>query len=201
MANPIDERLKDISEIRSLMERSSKFLSLSGLSGVSAGIVAFFGAALAYWKTQQPEAANLTRELVHFLVTDAALVLIVAVSLTVFFSMRLAKKKNLPFWTDTAKYLLADLVIPLIAAGILLAILYKQGVLVYLAPLSLVFYGLALLNASKYTFRAVRYLALSEIVLGLFAMALLDWQLWFWAFGFGILHIVYGIFGYWKFEK
>ena len=201
MANPIDERLKDISEIRSLMERSSKFLSLSGLSGVSAGIVALFGAALAYWKTQQPEAANLTRELVHFLVADAALVLIVAVSLTVFFSMRLAKKKNLPFWTDTAKYLLADLVIPLIAAAILLAILYKQGVLVYLAPLSLVFYGLALLNASKYTFRAVRYLAISEIVLGLLAMALLDWQLWFWAFGFGILHIGYGIFGYWKFEK
>lgn len=200
MANPIDERLKDISEIRSLMERSSKFLSLSGLSGVSAGIVALFGAALAYWKTQQPEAANLT-ELVHFLVTDAALVLTVAVSLTVFFSMRLAKKKNLPFWTDAAKYLLEDLVIPLIAAGILLAILYKQGVHVYLAPLSLVFYGLALLNASKYTFRVVRYLALSEIVLGLLAMALLDWQLWFWAFGFGILHIVYGIFGYWKFEK
>ena len=197
----IDRRLKDISEIRSLMERSSKFLSLSGLSGVSAGIVALFGAALAYWKTQQPEAANLTRELVHFLVADAALVLTVAVSLTVFFSMRLAKKKNLPFWTDTAKYLLADLVIPLIAAGILLAILYKQGVLVYLAPLSLVFYGLALLNASKYTFRAVRYLAISEIVLGLLAMALLDWQLWFWAFVFGILHIGYGILGYWKFEK
>ena len=199
--NPIDQHLKDISEIRSMMERSSKFLSLSGLSGVSAGIVALVGAAVAHWKTQQTEAANLTRELVHFLVADAALVLVVAVSLTVFFSIRLAKKKNLPFWNNTAKYLLADLVIPLITGGIVMAILYKQGVLVYLAPLSLVFYGLALLNASKYTFRAVRYLAVSEIILGLLAVLLLDWQLWFWALGFGVLHIVYGVFGYWKLEK
>ena len=118
-----------------------------------------------------------------------------------FFSIRLAKRKNLPFWNNTAKYLLADLVIPLITAGIVLAILYKQGALVYLAPLSLVFYGLALLNASKYTFRAVRYLAVSEIILGLLAVLLLDWQLWFWALGFGVLHIVYGVFGYWKLEK
>ncbi|MBI3004715.1 MAG: hypothetical protein HYY49_04795 [Ignavibacteriales bacterium] len=196
-----DQHLKDISEIRSMMERSSKFLSLSGLSGVSAGIVALAGAAVAYWKTQQPEAANLTRELVHFLVADAALVLVIAVSLTVFFSIRLARKKNLPFWNNTARFLLADLVIPLITAGIVMAILYKQNMMVYLAPLSLVFYGLALLNASKYTFRAVRYLAVSEVVLGLFALIWLDWQLWFWAFGFGVLHIAYGIFGYWKLEK
>jgi hypothetical protein len=199
--NPIDQHLKDISEIRSMMERSSKFLSLSGLSGVSAGIVALIGAAVAYWKTQQLEAANLSRELVHFLVADAALVLIVAVSLTVLFSVRLARKKNLPFWTNTAKYLLADLVIPLVTAGVVLSILYKQGSLVYLAPLSLVFYGIALLSASKYTFRAVRYLAVSEILLGLLSLLWLDYQLWFWAFGFGVLHIAYGIFGYWKFEK
>ena len=199
--NPIDQHLKDISEIRSIMERSSKFLSLSGLSGVSAGIVALVGAAVAYWKYQQAQAANLSRELVHFLVADAALVLIVAVSLTVFFSVRLARKKNLPFWNNTAKYLLADLIIPLVTAGIVLAILYKQGILVYLAPLSLIFYGLALLSASKYTFRAVRYLAVSEIILGLAALAWLESQLWVWALGFGILHIAYGIFGYWKFEK
>ncbi len=197
----IDQHLKDISEIRSMMERSSKFLSLSGLSGVSAGIVALIGAAVAYWKTQQPEAANLSRELVHFLVADAALVLLIAVSLTVFFSIRLAKKKNLPFWNNTARYLLADLVIPLLAAGVVFTILYYQGAIAYLAPLSLVFYGLALLNASKYTFHAVRTLAVSLIVVGLLALQWLEWQLWFWAFGFGILHIAYGIFGYWKFEK
>ena len=40
--------IQDIAEMRSMMERSSKFLSLSGLAGIMAGIYALSGAYIAY---------------------------------------------------------------------------------------------------------------------------------------------------------
>ena len=40
--------LEDISEIRNIMERSSNFISLSGLSGVLAGVYAIIGSFVAY---------------------------------------------------------------------------------------------------------------------------------------------------------
>ena len=45
--NNQNEHLETLSEIRTLMERSSKFLSLSGISGISAGIIAIVGVVAA----------------------------------------------------------------------------------------------------------------------------------------------------------
>lgn len=39
----------ELNSIRNLMERSAKFISLSGLSGILAGIYALVGAALGYY--------------------------------------------------------------------------------------------------------------------------------------------------------
>jgi len=61
------------------------------------------------------------------------------------------------------------------------------------APLTLIFYGLALVNASKYTLSEIRSFGIAEIVLGLIAMAFIGYGLLFWAIGFGLLHIIYGI--------
>ena len=47
-----EDYLKDISEIKNLMNKSSRFISLSGLSGVLAGIYALIGAAVAYYIVQ-----------------------------------------------------------------------------------------------------------------------------------------------------
>lgn len=80
-------------------------------------------------------------------------------------------------------------------------ILIYQGHIELAAPATLVFYGLALLNASKYTLSDIRYLGLLEIVTGLMATFFIEYGLLFWAFGFGLLHIVYGIFMYYKYEK
>ena len=43
-----EEQLQNLAEIRSLMERSSRFISLSGLSGVGAGVCALVGSAAAH---------------------------------------------------------------------------------------------------------------------------------------------------------
>lgn len=42
--------IQDLAEIRAIMQRSTKFFSLSGLAGVSAGVFALIGAAVVYYQ-------------------------------------------------------------------------------------------------------------------------------------------------------
>jgi hypothetical protein len=64
-----------------------------------------------------------------------------------------------------------------------------------------VFYGLALVNASKYTLTDIRYLGITEIILGILNIFFLRRGLYFWALGFGVLHIIYGLVMWWKYER
>jgi len=197
----LDDRLKDISEIRSMMEQSSKFLSLSGLSGVSTGLVGIAAAALAQWKMNAAESGGSAAGLPTFLLAGSVLTLCVALGLAVYFSVRMARKKELPLWSSTTKSLLVNLFIPLAAGGFFCLILLYHDLPLLIAPSMLIFYGLALLNAGKYTLREIRYLGMSELVLGLAASVWLSLGLVFWGMGFGVLHIVYGTIMYFKYEK
>ncbi len=195
----IDDRLNDLSEIRSMMEKSSKFLSLSGLSGISAGIVALVGSFFVLLKFRQVKEFGVTESLPAFYISLAAVVLISALVLAIFFTTRNAKKKNLPVWTAATKYLLISLLIPLAAGGLFSLMLWYKGIPELIFSSTLLFYGLALLNASRYLMNEIRYLAFLEIILGLFAG--ITFGLILWAIGFGALHIVYGIYMYLKYEK
>lgn len=203
----IQDHLKDISEIRAMMERNSKFLSLSGLSGISAGICALVGAYIAHaflddflqFRTAPP--AVMRRELLTFFITDAVLVVLAAVGLALLFSWRMAKKKKLPFWTGTSKLLLLNLLIPLIAGGAFCMILVLQGAYAHVGAAMLLFYGLALLNASKFTLPEIRYLAITELVLGLACAIWYRHGFLFWSIGFGVAHIIYGAVMYFKYER
>jgi predicted lysophospholipase L1 biosynthesis ABC-type transport system permease subunit len=205
----LESGLRDISAIRAMMERASKFLSLSGLSGVSAGVVALAGAWAANWAMQQSGAQiPLPGEqpasdawLGRFLVADALSVLVVALACSTFFSVRMAKKKGHPLWGPTTMYLLAALMIPLAAGGAFCGLLLFHAVYGLLPAVMLVFYGLALLNAGNFTFSEVRYLGMIDILLGLTAGFKPALGLILWAGGFGLLHIVYGILLYAKYEK
>jgi len=70
-----------------------------------------------------------------------------------------------------------------------------------IAPVMLVFYGLALINASKYTLNDIRYLGYAETVIGLIACFFVDYGLLAWTIGFGALHIIYGLMMFYKYEK
>lgn len=207
------ERLKDLSEIRSMMEQSTKFVSLSGLSGVAAGIVALIGAYVASeWLYRQ----GVMRELrilindTYFLPPESVIwktvglggaILLVAVLAASLFSIRRARKMGVPIWNKTGQRLAINLIIPLGAGAVFCFQLAKYGFIGLVAPATLVFYGLALLNAGKYTLREIRYLGLSEIALGLIAGFVPGYGLIFWTFGFGLLHILYGIAMYLKYER
>lgn len=210
------EHLKDLREIRSLMERSSRFIGLSGLSGVAAGVCALIGASVVYnYLDIKPfeydhsyvyyaKALNTTKwglEYRNFIFIVGSLTALAAILSGIMFTTRRAKQKGQKIWDRIALRLLANLAIPLIAGGLFCLALIEHGSLAYVAPATLVFYGLALVNGSKYTLHDVFYLGLVEIALGILAMFMLRYGLEFWAIGFGILHIVYGTMMYLKYEK
>ena len=211
-----DEHLKNLTEIRSIMEKSSRFISLSGLSGIFAGIFALLGAGSVYlyfnayffqryynWGAGSGELihdGDFTKYLV-FLFIDGGLVLILAIGSAIFFTTRRARKNRQSIWDATAKRLIFSVLLPLITGGLFCGALLLHGQIYLIAPATLVFYGLALLNAGKYTLIEIKYLGISEIILGLIASVFVGYGLIFWAIGFGILHIVYGTIMYNRYER
>lgn len=192
--------LKDLSEIRSIMERSSCFISLSGMSGVMAGVYALAGAYGAHLIVQDYRATP-HDQVVQYLMIDAVLVLLLAVGTGFFLTTRRARAQGATVWDASAQRLLINLLIPLVVGGIFTLILVFRGYTDILAPSMLIFYGLALVNASKYTLSDIRYLGFAEIILGLVAAAVSSYSLLFWAVGFGVLHIIYGTLMYFTHER
>jgi hypothetical protein len=192
------------------MDRSSRFISLSGLSGVFAGVIALIGAYFAndeinkfFDKRGYAYGIEGEIDLEYNLVKLGLIVLFVALAGGILFTYRKSQRNNLPIWDKTSKSLVINLSIPLVAGGlfIIALLLNYPNTYIIIAPTCLIFYGLALINASKYTYSDIRYLGLCEVVLGLICMFYVGYGLVFWAFGFGLLHIVYGLLMYFKYEK
>jgi general stress protein CsbA len=204
----------ELTSIRTMMERSSKFISLSGLSGVLAGIYALIGAAIAWWYTFQSDYFSLRNAASYSDATDGSLygnwqqlaltgiiVFIASIATGVYLTMRKAKQKGQSVWGRASRQLLFNLAVPLITGAILVLILIFRGYYSVVASTTLIFYGLALVNASNVTYNDIKYLGIIEIALGLLAACLPGYGLWFWAIGFGILHIVYGSIMHFKYDR
>ncbi len=202
-----EKYLEDLKDIKSIMERSSRFISLSGLSGVMAGIFALIGAYLAYQTVYQDQdyfsyrRAYMTYGSMLQLLAIALGVLILSIGVGMIFTMRKARKHEQNLWDSQSKRLIVNLSIPLVAGGILCLILLAKGLIGLIAPLTLLFYGLALVNASKYTLSDIRSLGLLEMALGIAGCQFVAYGLLLWVVGFGILHIIYGIVMYVKYES
>ncbi len=195
---------KDIESIRKLMERSTKFISLSGLSGILAGCYALIGAALAARLLDDPMApASSVRahpSVAPQLALIAAGVLFASIVTGVWMSINRSQKVGARFWNSTTQRMVVNLAIPLVAGGIFIIILILRGNTEIVASASLIFYGLALINASQNLYDEVRYLGYSEIILGLATAVLARYDLIGWAIGFGAFHIFYGALMYRKYE-
>jgi len=207
------EQLDTLSEIRSLMERSSRFISLSGLSGIFSGIFALAGAVAAYYYLKLGLTSNnyyefawrddqtFNPDFFNFFLIDGLLVLFASLATGIFLTVRNSKKQGIKIWDNTAKRLIFNLFIPLATGGFFCLVLLYHGLIGLVAPATLIFYGLALINASKYTLDDIRYLGICEIILGLIASLYIGYGLFFWAIGFGALHIIYGSVMYFKYER
>lgn len=202
-----EKYISDLEEIKDIMNRSSRFISLSGLSGISVGIIALIGAYIAHKNIYvnlghlDYEKVILSNEELTQLLFIAIGTLILAIGSGIYFTTRESKKRNQNIWDLQTKRFLINLSIPLITGGILCLILLLKGYIAFMAPLTLIFHGLALLNASKYTLKEIRSLGLLIIASGLIAMQFIGLGLLFWAIGFGVLHILYGIMMQWKYQS
>jgi hypothetical protein len=203
-----EKYLQDLNEIKTMMSKSSRFISLSGLSGILAGVYALIGAWLAY-KTIYFDTSTLgsyrnliiSEEAVIRLLVIASTVLLLSIATGLLLSYRKAKINNEKIWNSTSKRLAINLMIPLATGGFFIIFLIEKNMFGLVAPLTLIFYGLACVNASKYTFGDVRYLGITMILLGLLSTWFLGYGLLFWAIGFGGCHIIYGSLMYFKYER
>jgi len=204
------EPLREISDIKRMMERSSRFISLSGLSGVAAGLCALAGAFIAnsiiegyrFEKGRPGDYATHDLESLKMkLLGLAMIVLVVALLLAFGFTWRRAKQNRLPVWDLTTRKLIWNLLVPLLSGGLFILTMLRYSEWRLVAPACLIFYGLALVNGSRYTLSDIRYLGFIEIILGLVSTQFPGYGLYFWATGFGVFHIVYGSIMWWKYEK
>ncbi len=207
------EHLESLRDIRNMMERSSRFISLSGMSGVIAGVAALAGVAAVYlafgvWNSDSPYYLLATTgsgepntAFYSFIIIDAIVVFSVSMSAAALLTLRKARAAKQPAWDATARRLAVNLAIPLLTgASFCLALLYHNA-LPLIAPATLIFYGLSLINAGKYTLDDVRHLGIAQVFTGLVAAAYPALGLLLWGFGFGVLHIAYGIMMHYKYER
>jgi hypothetical protein len=211
-----EEELHDeLASIRNIMERSSKFISLSGLSGILAGVYALIGAAVAWFVIKDHPTAfahtppgtfsfeiffNLI-DVIEYFIIIAIVVLLASIITGVILSLRKARQKNASVWNKTSRLLLLNVAVPLLTGLAIIIALFYKGDLTYTVPVMLIFYGLALFNASNFTYTDVKYLGIIDILLGLATAFFPEYSLWAWAIGFGVLHIVYGSIMYLKYDR
>ena len=199
------EHLQQLQEIRSLMERSTKFISLSGLSGVVAGSIALIGAGVQYWYMEQEgryiNSITLSKGFIFFSIANFSAIFFLALLFAYYFTQKKALKNNQSVWDSTSQRLMINLATPLFSGGAFCGVLFYYGHMGLLASTSMIFYGLALVNGSNYTLRDIRNLGFAEIVLGFICAFNPGYGLLFWAIGFGVLHIIYGTFMYFKYDR
>jgi general stress protein CsbA len=199
----MNQHTEDIKAIRDMMEKSSKFLSLSGLSGIFAGLFATAGAAFAYfYLLKDPAATHYTyKQEIMILIADALIILLFSIGFGIYFSWKKAKKNKQRLFNNVTKRAIYNLSIPLVVGGIFSFLLLWRGDTGLAVSSTLLFYGLALINTSKYTFEEVHYLGIIELALGILAAIFLRYGIFFWTIGFGFCHILYGWIMYNKYDQ
>jgi hypothetical protein len=203
-----DQHLAALQDIKQMMEKSSRFISLSGLSGIAAGACALVGAAIAHgWLrgTSLSSAGYLEYvpddALTYQLLLLAVVVFAAAFVLATLFTWLRSRQTGVPIWGTTARRLMVAVSIPLLIGALFVLKLAEMGGYGLVAPACLIFYGLALLNASRHTLTEIKYLGYLQLLLGAGNLWFIGYGLYFWAAGFGVLHIVYGIVMWYKYER
>jgi hypothetical protein len=192
--------LSEIKEIRQMMEQSSRFLSLSGLSGILIGLYALIAASIAYYMIIN-SSVPLHSDMPFNLILLAVIILSLSLITVIWLTSRRARKSGKKIWNPGSRLMCINLAVPLISGGIFILIFVFRGIYSIVAPSCLIFYGLSLVNAAKFTHQEIFYMGLFQITIGIFAAIFPGLGLLFWVIGFGIIHIIYGIVMYFRYER
>jgi len=194
-----------LNDIREMMSKSSRFQAVSGWSIIIVGLYAAVASAMAAtvigvgdWLPcfeNLHRYANLNTPLRSRIAALIAIGLLMLSLLTVYVGAIIkSKRNNLRFVFDKRMMqMLLDFFIPLAAGGLLSMALVMQGHYGLTSSIMLLFYGLAQLNCSHYTYPALRLLGYAELLLGIIDCFTMSHALLFWFLGFSVMHIVFGI--------
>jgi len=188
--------LKQLAEIHRMMEKTSRFISLSRFSGMVIGCYAIIAAYIASNILEKQEGSD-GRDLIVL----GSVLLVLSIATAFFFTLRRSKKLNLKLWGPGSKQLLAAMLVPLAAGGFLTGILILKEIHAFIIPAMLIFYGITLTNASRFSHRELFIIGILFIVLGLAAVWFPEAGLVIWATGFGLVHLIYGSWMYVVNEK
>ena len=207
---------KDISLIKNLMEKSSKFSNLSGYAIATTGLLALLGAVFVYFDLgisisekyisyaeliNQTGNANSIYTKIKLLVIIASLILLTSL-LILYVSAKLkSERHDINLFNSSFSRALKSLFIPVFSGGVFCGFLILHKMYGLVAPATLIFYGLGLISASKYSYNELELLGYLELLLGTIASYYMGSGLLFWMIGFGIGHIVLGVFIHYKYDK
>lgn len=199
---------QELAEIKSMMERSTRFISLSGLSGILAGTYALIAAGLAYswiYYPNPPYGSRINDILDTSTLTKLAITALVVLTISITTAWVLSRRKSARnssrLWTPASKRFVKALFIPLVIGGLFCLALLSRGFTIIIAPATLVFYGLALINASHFTLSDIKYLGYTQLILGTISAFFPGYGLILWAMGFGVMHVIYGAVMYYKYDR
>jgi hypothetical protein len=194
-----DKAARELKVIRQLMERPVRYSTMSGLSGILAGLAALGGLA-ADWAISSAW-QDTPRMAMKINVLVWAGVLAVAFAGAVICTRLRERRQNMPFWSGVKKRILLTILPPFVAGvGLTLIIAYRwhtgwgPNEWGLIPAIWMLFYGLALWQVGLLSPVEVRLMGAAFLACGLAA------ALWFqpypyWSLGvtFGGFHIVYGL--------
>lgn len=200
------DALNTLQEIKDLMSRSSRFQTISGWSIVIIGIYAsivslgawlLLGDHQSYtWLPQfaQDFAINTpSRTLIALVI--AAILVVVSFTTVCIGSYLKTKRVNQTFAFDqTVRRCLINFFVPAVAGALFCVAMLVQGHYGLTSSIMLLFYGLALINCSHYTSSSIALLGYGQLLLGIVDCFVIHHAILFWFLGFGLLHIIYGLY-------
>ncbi len=163
------------------MERASSFTAVPGWGGVAIGVTALIAGAAAYGRPLDIQFS--------IWLAEAAVALVVGIWAVTAKTKRLSQSVQ----TKAGRRALLSFMPPLLAGGVLTAVLYQIHVLGVIPGLWLLLYGAAVVTGGAFSIRIIPVMGLCFMLLG--AIALLASQVWgdvFLMMGFGVIHIVFG---------
>lgn len=194
--------LQTVKDIRDMMEKSSKFLSFSGLSSVLVGVYALLGAWEAFSLLQSPLAVEEQHSyLIAKFIVLAKMILGASLVTVLVLSWQKSKKTHAAFFSQVTYRTFFHFFLPLSVGGMFCIALVINHYYAVIAPVMLLFYGVSLVNVSKFAHKSLLVLGCVEMALGIVCAFLPGQGLWFWAIGFGIIHIIYGVYFYFVVER
>lgn len=189
-----EKALQSVYEIKELMERSSKFVSLSGLTAILAGVYALVGAYIA----AQILACEPSWQDIVFL---ASVVLLLSIVTACVLSWWKSKKMGQKLFSKLTSRIAWNFSLPLLTGGLFCIALLVHGTYGLTSTVMLLFYGLSLVNVSKYTYSNVGWLGYAFLALGIIDSFVEGHGLLCWTIGFGGFHLLYGILFYLQYER